>query len=112
MINVKCLTSLCQHHFEDLGIGGFVPEEQYPGSGSSDIGNVSYICPTVYCEIALEGEGDPVVVHEKSALALVNSPRASRLMEKVVRAYTPTVPLICAWMTHCASRQGRNTGKM
>ena len=73
MINVKCLTSLCQHHFEDLGIGGFVPEEQYPGSGSSDIGNVSYICPTVYCEIALEGEGDPVVVHEKSALALVNS---------------------------------------
>lgn len=65
MINVKCLTSLCRHHFEDLGIEGFVPEEQYPGSGSSDIGNVSYICPTVYCEIALEGEGDPVVVHEK-----------------------------------------------
>lgn len=74
MINVKCLTSLCRHHFEDLGIEGFVPEEQYPGSGSSDIGNVSYICPTVYCEIALEGEGDPVVVHEKSALSLSTPP--------------------------------------
>jgi metal-dependent amidase/aminoacylase/carboxypeptidase family protein len=101
MINVKCLTSLCRHHFEDLGIEGFVPEEQYPGSGSSDIGNVSYICPTVYCEIALEGEGDPVVVHEKSALSLVNSPRASKLMEKVVRAYTYSAIDLCLDDTLC-----------
>ena len=101
MINVKCLTSLCRHHFEDLGIEGFVPEEQYPGSGSSDIGNVSYICPTVYCEIALVGEGDPVVVHEKSALSLVNSPRASKLMEKVVRAYTYRAIDLCLDDTLC-----------
>lgn len=114
MINVKCLTSLCQHHFEDLGIGGFVPEEQYPGSGSSDIGNVSYICPTVYCEIALEGEGDPVVVHEKSALALVNSPRANKLMEKVVRAYTYSAIDLCLDDALCqqAREEHRKTVEM
>lgn len=95
MINVRTLTSLCQKHFEEQGISGFVPEEQYPGSGSSDIGNVSYVCPTVYCEIALEGEGDPVIVHEKSAMALVNSERAYQLMEKVVRAYTYSAIDLC-----------------
>ena len=91
MVNVKTLTSLCEKNFQELGIGNFIPEEQYPGSGSSDIGNVSYVCPTVYMEIALEGEGEPVIVHDKSALALVNSPRAYSLMVKVVKAYAHSV---------------------
>lgn len=101
MVNVKTLTSLCEKNFQELGIENFIPEEQYPGSGSSDIGNVSYVCPTVYMEIALEGEGEPVIVHDKSALALVNSPRAYSLMVKVVKAYAHSVidlvsnPSIC-----------------
>ena len=71
-------------------------------------------CCTKYCEIALEGEGDPVVVHEKSALALVNSPRANKLMEKVVRAYTYSAIDLCLDDTLCqqAREEHRKTVEM
>ena len=95
MINVKSFVNLCKKNLNDLGIGGFVPEAQYPGSGSSDIGNVSYICPTLYMEIALEGDGPAVIVHDKSAMELVNSKRAYDLMVKVIKAYAYSAVELC-----------------
>lgn len=86
MINVKTATEVCRKHLVYAGISGFIPENEYPGSGSSDIGNVSYVCPTVYMEIAVSGD-EPVVVHEDSAMKLVDSQVAYDLMKPVVTSY-------------------------
>ena len=87
VINLKSFASVCEKHFGKLGIGGFVPEEEYEGMGSSDLGNVSYLCPTVYAEVMLDG-GVPVLVHDQSAMEQVDSPAAHEMMRKVILAFT------------------------
>ena len=87
VINLKSFASVCEKHFGELGIGGFVPEEEYEGMGSSDLGNVSYLCPTVYAEVMLDG-GVPVLVHDQSAMEQVDSPSAHEMMRKVILAFT------------------------
>lgn len=86
MINVPEFANLCKRHFAEFGITDFIPEDKYPGSGSSDIGNVSYVCPTVYLEIAIDGD-KPVIVHDESAMFLVNSSKAYELMNTVIKSY-------------------------
>ena len=87
IINLKSLATVCEKHFGDLGISGFVPEEEYEGMGSSDLGNVSYLCPTVYAEVRL-ADGRPVLVHDLSAMELVDSPQAHESMRQVILAFT------------------------
>ena len=87
MINVPAFTGVCQAEFEKLGVGGFIPEDESRGAASSCIGNVSYVCPTVYLEIALQSEND-VVVHDQSAMETVNSQDAWDLMAIVIRAFS------------------------
>lgn len=94
MINVKALCSICQKHFESLGYTDFISEEEYYGSGSSDIGNVSYMCPTVYLEISPK-EGGPVIVHDRSAMDRVNAGPAMETMRTVITAYTRAAVDIC-----------------
>lgn len=53
-------------------------------SGSSDIGNVSHVCPTLYMEIAPPDA--PVHIHTAEALDIVDSPRAYEALHAVVRA--------------------------
>ncbi|MGL5440039.1 MAG: M20 family metallopeptidase [Filifactoraceae bacterium] len=90
MINVPSLINVCKKNLCDVGIKDFIPEEGYPGSGSSDIGNVSYVCPTVYLETTLPG-GVPVAVHEQSAMEMVNSPEALDFMRAIIKAYAYSV---------------------
>ena len=87
VINLKSLAAVCEKHFAELGISGFVPEEEYEGMGSSDLGNVSYLCPTVYAEMML-ADGTPVLVHDQSAMAQVDSPQAHESMRQVILAFT------------------------
>ena len=87
VINLKSFAGVCEKHFGQLGIGGFVPEEEYQGMGSSDLGNVSYLCPTVYAEVMLD-DGRPVPVHDLKAMELVDSPAAHEMMKKVILAFT------------------------
>ena len=87
VINLKSFAGVCEKHFGELGIGGFVPEEEYQGMGSSDLGNVSYLCPTVYAEVMLD-DGRPVPVHDLKAMELVDSPAAHEMMKKVILAFT------------------------
>ena len=44
------LRRLLKQSLQEQGVTGFVPESA-EASGSTDIGNVSHVCPTVYCEI-------------------------------------------------------------
>lgn len=94
MINVFSFADVCRKHLEDLGYENFTPEDKYPGSGSSDIGNVSYVCPTVYMEIAPK-EGNPVIVHDQSAMLIVNTAATLQTMKDVIKAYTCAAVDIC-----------------
>ena len=87
VINLKSFAAVCGRHFGELGIGGFVPEEEYEGMGSSDLGNVSYLCQPVYAEVMLD-DGRPVTVHDLKAMELVDSPAAHEMMKKVILAFT------------------------
>ena len=44
------LRALMRKNLNDLGVTDFVDRDE-EASGSSDIGNVSHVCPTVYCEL-------------------------------------------------------------
>ncbi|MEG0919466.1 MAG: M20 family metallopeptidase [Anaerovoracaceae bacterium] len=94
MINVPALVKVCQDHLCKFGYTKFIPENEYPGSGSGDIGNVSYECPTAYVEIA-PNKCDVIEVHERSAMDLVNSEPAMDTMKSVISAYTRAVVDIC-----------------
>lgn len=94
MINVSSLTALCKDHFKEFGYMEFIPEEEYPGSGSSDIGNVSYVCPTAYMEIAPK-KGGTVIVHDQSAMDVVNSNEVFETVEPVIKSYVRAAIDIC-----------------
>lgn len=55
-------------------------------SGSSDIGNVSHVCPTLYMEIAPPDA--PVNIHTREALDVVDGSQAHAAIHSVVRAMT------------------------
>ena len=80
------LINCVQHHLETAGISDFVPGYKYDTPGSSDIGNVSYVSPTIYFEVDLEGEYT-CIVHDPSALGIVNSDAAYRKMEQVIEGF-------------------------
>lgn len=89
LINIPSLMDLTIKHLNDQGIEDFLSKEEAPPPGSTDLGNVSYICPTVYAEIAL-GADRPFRVHEAEALDYANSEFAYRRMEQIVKAYSMT----------------------
>lgn len=89
MKNNSALIETVRPHLEEAGIEGFISGEQYLTPGSSDIGNVSYCCPTLYFEVE---PGGPQVcrVHEKSALDIVNSTAAYDRMMQIIEGFVMT----------------------
>lgn len=87
--NLKSFTQLARKHFESAGINGFIAPEDYPPAGSSDIGNVSHVCPTLYVELKPETE-QQMMLHDESALSLVDSPPVYELMKKNIGAFLTT----------------------
>lgn len=85
LVLVKSLSLLGEKYLVKEGI---TPDNTYghlgSGAGSTDVGNVSYVCPTLYMEVAPIDH--PVFPHEESALALVDSEYAYDCMHRCVRA--------------------------
>ncbi|MDO5302853.1 MAG: amidohydrolase [Clostridia bacterium] len=92
--NNKELIACVQKNLTECGIKDFVPGYEYLTPGSSDLGNVSYICPTLYFEVDPEGEYT-CVVHDPSALKIVNSEAAYRKMEQVIEGFSLTAVELC-----------------
>lgn len=88
--NIPSFVSIAKKHFNNLGMYDFVSPENYPPSGSSDIGNVSHTCPTLYVELKPDTEKE-LMIHDKSALDIVNSACAYALMEKNIIAFLEIV---------------------
>jgi amidohydrolase len=86
MVNLSSLIDICEDNFKAAGITDFITKEEYTEAGSSDIGNVSHICPTLYVELDPEA-GQKLILHNESALAIVDSPSAHRKSEQAIEAF-------------------------
>ncbi len=89
LVNIPVLMDMTKQNLELFGIDEFLSKEDAPPPGSTDIGNVSYICPTLYAEIDLKAD-KPFHVHEAEALKYANSEYAYRRMREVVKAFSLT----------------------
>ena len=82
------LRQLLKQNLIDLGVSNFVPESN-EASGSTDIGNVSHACPTVYCEIET-GACPSVYAHNEDFLDYVHGSNADNSLHTSIKAMAYT----------------------
>lgn len=88
LINLPVLEELANTYYEANGMKPTVtPEMAAQIAGSTDIGNVSHACPTMYVEVGLDGT-DMFLAHEESALKLVDGHEARKKMHQTICAMT------------------------
>ena len=87
LIYNESLRNLLRKNLEDLGVENFVND--FEASGSSDIGNVSQVCPTVYCEIDT-GAYPKVFAHHESFLNYVHGRNAENTLQIATKAMAYT----------------------
>lgn len=85
----ESLRELLRKNLEDLGINNFVVSDE-KASGSSDIGNVSTVCPTVYCEIDT-GARPKVYAHNEEILDYVHGKNSHNTLHISTKAMAYTV---------------------
>lgn len=84
LLNIPSLQKLMRHNLEDVGITEFL-EGGKGATGSSDIGNVSQVCPTMYTELALDID-EVCFVHDEAFVKYVNSKEAYDKLHKSIKA--------------------------
>ncbi|WP_258113448.1 M20 family metallopeptidase [Aerococcus urinae] len=77
------LADRMEDHMRLSGFDDISEEEEKPGS--TDIGNVSYACPTFYGNVGV-GQGK-VFVHEEGFLQVADSPEAHQQLKRAVEAF-------------------------
>ena len=82
------LRSLLKKHLQELGVTNFVAQDAQ-ASGSSDIGNVSQVCPCVYCEIDT-GADPKVYAHQAEFLPYVHGEAAANTLHIATKAMAQT----------------------
>lgn len=88
MVYHEGLRSLLKENLKDLGVHDFVEADE-EASGSSDIGNVSHVCPTVYCEIDT-GANPKVFAHHEDFLNYVHGEHAKHSLHTATKAMAYT----------------------
>lgn len=82
------MRTLLKQNLMDLGVTSFVEKDE-EASGSSDIGNVSQVCPTVYCEIDT-GARPKVFAHHEAFLEYVHGEHAQHTLHVAAKAMALT----------------------
>ena len=82
------LRALMHKNLNDLGVTDFVDSDE-EASGSSDIGNVSHVCPTVYCELDT-GARPKVFAHHETFLKYVHGKMARHTLHTATKALAAT----------------------
>lgn len=82
------LNEWMKKNLTSLGVTDWIAGDLYH-AGSTDIGNVSYCCPTCYCELGTSAY-TPANVHEEAYLEMVDSPQAYDLMRTAAKAMAMT----------------------
>lgn len=88
-VHIDSMIKITEDNFKLYGMDNFLSKDNTLPAGSSDIGNVSYICPTIYAEIALDSP-EPLPLHTQKAVKLVNSQFAYDKMNSVIKAFCST----------------------
>lgn len=88
-VHIDSMIKITEDNFKLYGMNNFLGKDNTLPAGSSDIGNVSYICPTIYAEIALDSP-EPLPLHTQKAVKLVNSQFAYDKMNSVIKAFCST----------------------
>lgn len=86
LVRIPILVKLAE---ANMKLNGFdkVFRDDDPTPGSTDIGNVSYKVPTLYAEIALEGEAN-FKVHDVEALKYADSKEAYKRMHQMIKSFS------------------------
>lgn len=82
------LRSILKENLIDLGITNFIDDDSN-ASGSSDIGNVSQVCPCVYCEIDTTAQ-PKVYAHHETFLPYVHGEFAKKTLHIATKAMAYT----------------------
>lgn len=82
------LKQLLKKNLMDLGIADFKAPTQ-EASGSTDVGNVSHCCPTVYAEIDIESS-ENAYAHDTQFLKYVHGKKADRTLNIAIKAMAYT----------------------
>lgn len=82
------LRQILKQHLGELGVTNFIQDDS-TASGSSDIGNVSLVCPTVYCEIDT-GADPKVYAHNEDFLPYVHGTKAKYTLHIAAKAMAMT----------------------
>lgn len=77
-LRLDSLQAASRKNMEAQGVTEFVTESIYH-SGSTDIGNVSYVCPTSYCYLSTI-PFSPAYVHDEDFLEVADSDYAHKLL--------------------------------
>ena len=88
LLNLSSLQNLMRRNLENVGVNKFL-EGGKGATGSSDIGNVSQVCPTMYTELALNID-EVCFVHDEAYLKYTNSEEAYDKLHKSVKAMVGT----------------------
>lgn len=85
LLHNPILTELTKRNLECVGITNIDDHGLSEPMGSTDLGNVSHVCPTQYIIISLDTP-EKVNVHEEAMIKYVNSNLAYVKMHKVIKA--------------------------
>ncbi|MCA0384794.1 MAG: M20 family metallopeptidase [Firmicutes bacterium] len=83
ILNIDLLQNLLKINMVEAGVEN-IRENAIMPTGSSDIGNVSQVCPTMYFEINIESD-KPFFTHDPVALEYVDSDYAYIKLDQVIR---------------------------
>lgn len=86
---VPLLVQTAKKHLEAFGFSNIVDDGSSPVSGSTDVGNVSYACPTQYFEVAFPTT-PPSHVHEAAILEHIDAAPAYEKLHAVVKGFSAT----------------------
>ena len=85
--HVPLLVQHTKQHLERFGFSQIVDDGSSPVSGSTDIGNVSYACPTQYFETAFP-TCPPSHIHEREILQHVDAAPAYEKLHAVIKGFS------------------------
>lgn len=86
VLNIPSLQCLMKESIALSGVDNIIDEaSEY--FGSTDLGNVSYVCPTSYVTLELKNNEEVFLAHEQSAVRLADSREAHELLHKIVASF-------------------------
>ena len=89
LLNNEVLCQALLKYMNLEGITSIIEKDEAGPWGSNDIGNVSYVCPTVYVEFDMEAP-DEFRIHDATAMKYVNSELGGRKLDQVARILSAT----------------------